>query len=78
MCKLPLIMPECLLGKMVNSEYEKKTLFNKEISYDRKVLEKLVAMVSDSSLDITKLEELNSKELKDVAQEIGISKLSKL
>ena len=34
-------------------------------------------MVSEKRLDVTKLEELNVKELKDVAHEIGITKISK-
>ena len=62
---------------MVNTECEKKTLFNKEINYDKSVLEKLVNMVSENRLDVTKLEDLETKELRDVANEIGITKLSK-
>ena len=78
--KIPQIMPDCLLGKMTNTESGKKSLMNSYKSYKEDVLAKLIEMVSEKRLDLLHLDELaKGDRLKEVAREIGIpvSKKSK-
>ena len=58
---------------MINTDCDKKSLFNKEITYKSDVLEKLVKMVSEKRIDVLNLNNLDGKKLKDVAKEIGIT-----
>ena len=80
--KIPLIMPECLVGEMTNTDCEKKSLLNSYKTYKTDVLAKLVKMVSEKRLDVLGLDKLAKEEgdgLKNVAKEVGIptSKKSK-
>ena len=68
--KLPIIMPSSLVGKMVNTDCDKKSLFNKELNYTTDVLGKLVA---EKKLDVLNIDKLEGKHLKQVAKEIGLA-----
>jgi hypothetical protein len=73
MVKLPLIMPNCLVGKMINTDSQKKTLFNTTKTYKENVLENLVKMISEKRLDVLNLENLDKAKLVSVAKELGMT-----
>ena len=79
MVKLPLIIPDCLLGTMVNTDSQKKTLFNRVKKYKEDVLANLLKMVSEKRLDVLNLDKLDTEGVKKVAKELGmpISKKSR-
>ena len=66
-------MPSSLVGKMVNTDCDKKSLFNKELNYTTDVLGKLVDMVAEKKLDVLNIDKLEGKHLKQVAKEIGLA-----
>ena len=73
MVKLPLIMPNCLVGTMVNTDSQKKTLFNKTKKYKDDILANLLRMVSEKRLDVLKLDKLDKDEIRHVAKELGMT-----
>ena len=73
MVKLPILMPNCLVGVMTNTDSEKKSLFNIEKPYKKNVLENLVKMVSEKEIDILHLDQLEGNVLKQKARELGIA-----
>ena len=58
---------------MVNTDCDKKSLFNKELNYTTDVLGKLVDMVAENKVDVLNLDKLEGKHLKQVAKEIGLT-----
>ena len=69
---IPIIMPDCLIGKMTNTERKKKSLMNVQKKYSSDVLSKLMTVISSKRLDILGLDALDTSQLKNVAKEIGI------
>ena len=73
MVKLPIIMPSCLIGSMVNTDSQKKTLFNTPKNYKEDVLANLMKMVSEERLNVLNLDKLDKFKIIDVAKELGIT-----
>ena len=68
--KLPLIMPNGLVGKMINTESSKKSIMNKS-----SVFTNFVKMISTDQLNILAIDEMamkNPQHLRKIAKEIGI------
>ena len=70
---IPIIMADCLVGTMTNTERNKKSLMNVTKKYKKNVLANLIDMVSSKQLDILGLDNLNPSEMKNIAKKIGIS-----
>ena len=78
--KLPLIMPDCLLGVMTNTESGKKSLMNSYKTYKADVLANLVKIVYEKRLNVLSLDELakaTGDRIKNVAKELGMSTAKK-
>ena len=70
--KIPIIMADCILGTMTNTEGRKKTLMNTNQKYSKDVLANFLKMVSNKRIDILGLDKLDSSQLKKISSEIGI------
>lgn len=70
--KIPIIMADCILGTMTNTEGRKKTLMNTNQKYNKDVLANFLKMVSNKRIDILGLDKLDSSQLKKISSEIGI------
>ena len=72
MLRLPLIMAPEMMNKMVNNEASKKTIMEKDFSYEKETLEKFQAMIDSKEVNIKSLSDLSSNALKDIANKVGI------
>ena len=72
MIRLPIIMAPSLLHRQVNSDSDKKTLFDKKVKYEAKTFTALAKLIEQNTIDITNLERLSADELKNVCKEINI------
>ena len=73
--KLPLIMPNCLVGKMINTERSKKSIMNRFQQYKSNIFTNFVKLVSNDRLNILAIDDLakeNPQYLRTIAKEIGI------
>ena len=73
--KLPLIMPNGLVGKMINTESSKKSIMNNVHHYKSSVFTNFVKMISTDQLNILAIDEMamkNPQHLRKIAKEIGI------
>ena len=73
--KLPLIMPNCLVGKMINTERSKKSIMNRFQQYKSNIFTNFVKLVSNDCLNILAIDDLakeNPQYLRTIAKEIGI------
>ena len=66
-------MPSCLIGNMVNTDNQKKTLFNTPKNYKEDVLANLLKMVSEKRLNVLNLHNIGKDEIIDVAKELGMT-----
>jgi hypothetical protein len=73
MLRLPLIMAPEITGKMVNNEASKKTIMEKDFSYDKTTLEKFQALIDNREVNIKSVGDLGSKQLKQISDKLGIS-----
>ena len=79
--KLPLIMPNGLVGKMINTESSKKSIMNNVHHYKSSVFTNFVKMISTDQLNILAIDEMamkNPQHLRKIAKEIGIKVKDKL
>ena len=58
MLRLPTIMAPCISRRSINSEVLKKTIMEKEFSYDQQVLEEFHNLIDSNELSIINLGEL--------------------
>ena len=72
MLRLPLIMASAVTNKMVNNEASKKTLMDKEFTYEMETLEKFQALIDKKDVNIKSVGDLSHKHLKEIGQKIGI------
>ena len=76
MTKLPVIMAPKILKSQVNSDHEKKTLFNKKVQFNSDTFKGLAELIRDGKIDITNLESLSQQDIKWVSKELKL-KMSK-
>ena len=77
MLRLPLIIPKSVRGNMVNYDVNKKTLMEKEFKYDEETLIKFQEMIDEKEFNIKSIGELAPKDLKVIADKLGINNSSK-
>ena len=77
MLRLPLIMAPAMTNKMVNNEASKKTIMDKEFTYEKKTLESLVALVDAKEVNLKSVGDYSHKELKEIATKLEITHPSK-
>lgn len=77
MLRLPLIIPKSVRGNMVNYDVNKKTLMEKEFKYDEETLIKFQEMIDEKEVNIKSIGELAPKDLKVIADKLGINNSSK-
>lgn len=62
---------------MVNYDVNKKTLMEKEFKYDEETLIKFQEMIDEKEFNIKSIGELAAKDLKVIADKLGINNSSK-
>ena len=72
MLRLPLIMAPDMMNKTVNNEASKKTIMEKDFSYEKETLEKFQAMIDSKEVNIKSVGDLSSNHLKDIVNKLGI------
>ena len=72
MLKLPVIMAPKLLGKQVNNDENKKTVFSDQTGqYSDETLAELTNMINSNKIDVLHLENLHVDELKSISVRLG-------
>ena len=77
MLKLPILIPNCLVGVMTNTDCDKKSLMNVDRKYRTNVLENFSKLVSEKKVDILNLDNLDKQGLKNLATELGLTTAKK-
>ena len=72
MLKIPVVMPPCLLGKKVNSEKLKKTIMEKEFSFEDETIMKFQQLVEKKVIKINSIKDLTVKQLEAFGAQLGI------
>ena len=68
MLKIPVVMPPCLLGQKVNSEKLKKTIMEKELSFEDETQQ----LVEKKVIKINSIKDLTVKQLEAFGAQLGI------
>ena len=76
MTRFPNIIAPLLLKKQVNSDREKETLFNKQVSYGPETMIGLAKLISKKKIDILNLDNLSSSKVKDISKDLCIKGIS--
>ena len=76
MTRLPSIIAPRLLKKQVNSDREKKTLFNKTVSYGPNTMAGLAKLISKKKIDILNLDTLDSVDVKNISKQLHLKTIS--
>ena len=77
MLRLPTIMAPCISRRSINREVLKKTIMEKEFSYDQQVLEEFHNLIDSKELSIMNLGELRSAKVREIAVKLGLYNTSK-
>ena len=76
MTRLPSIIAPGLLKKQVNSDREKETLFNKQVSYGSKTMTGLAKLISKNKIDILNLDNLSSLQVLKISKALHLKQTS--
>ena len=76
MTKLPNIIAPGLVKKQVNSDSDKKTLFNKAVTYGSETMLGLKKLISKKEIDILNLSNLKSTEVKMISRALHIKSIA--
>ena len=76
MTRLPNIIAPLLLKTQVNSDREKKTLFNRTVNYGQNTMVALTKLISKKKIDILNLDQLNSAEVKKISKDLKLKAIS--
>lgn len=77
MLRLPVIMAPCMMRQSINSEALKKSIMEKEFSYDRDLLEKFQRLLDNKEVNLRNINDLGSKQIKEISIKLGIFDPSK-
>ena len=77
MLRLPVIMAPCMMRQSINSEALKKSIMEKEFSYDRDLLEKFQRLLDNKEVNLRNINDLGSKRIKEISIKLGIFDPSK-
>ena len=72
MTLLPIIMAPIMLKNQVNSDCDKKTLFDKKVKFGKNTFKALATLISEKRIDFLNLESISSDELRIIAKELHI------
>ena len=76
MTKLPNIIAPRLVKKQINSDSEKKSLFNKPVNYGSKTMTGLAQLISKKKIEILNLDNLEATEVKKISKALHIKGIS--
>ena len=76
MLKLPLIMPSSLLGTQTNSDVDKKSLLDRQITYSPETFTKFTEMMDAGKIDVLGIKNLTAQEISLLGKEIGIKNMA--
>ena len=76
MTKLPSIIAPRLVKKQINSDSEKKSLFNKPVNYGSNTMTGLAQLISKKKIDILNLDNLDATEVKKISKALHIKGIS--
>ena len=76
MTKLPSIIAPRLVKKQINSDSEKKSLFNKPVNYGSSTMTGLAQLISKKKIDILNLDNLDATEVKKISKALHIKGIS--
>ena len=76
MTRFPNIIAPRLLKKQVNSDREKETLFDKQVSYGPETMTGLAKLIAKKGIDILHLDNLSSSQVKEISKDLCIKAVS--
>ena len=76
MLKFPVIMAPKILGRQVNTSSVKKSVFRNKAGetkeYSEQVLTKFSQLVEEKKLNILKIDQIGSTEIREMAEDLGL------
>ena len=76
MTKIPNIIAPGLVKQQVNSDSDKKTLFNKPVSYSSETMAGLTLLITRKKIDILNLDDLTSAETKKISRDLHLKSIA--
>ena len=76
MTKLPSIIAPRLVKKQINSDSDKKSLFNKAVNYGSNTMTGLAQLISKKQIDILNLDNLEASEVKRISKALHLKGIS--